>query len=129
MINNQIIKFLFFGLLAALVNFFARWVFNFYFPFQISIIFGHMTGMIIAFITFKNLVFQSQSYWKKEINKFIFVNLVSFLHIFIFSNLLYYFFIMSFDQATSENYSHGIAVASSALTSFILHKFFTFKKN
>ena len=129
MINNQIIKFLFFGLLAALVNFFARWVFNFYFPFQISIIFGHMTGMIIAFITFKNLVFQSQSYWKKEINKFIFVNSVSFLHIFIFSNLLYYFFIMSFDQVTSENYSHGIAVASSAITSFILHKFFTFKKN
>ena len=129
MINNQIIKFVFFGLLAALVNFFARWVLNFYLPFQISIIFGHMTGMIIAFITFKNLVFQSQSYWKKEINKFIFVNLVSFFHIFIFSNLLYYFFIMSFDQATSENYSHGIAVASSALTSFILHKFFTFKKN
>jgi len=129
MISNQLIKFIFFGFVAALVNFCTRWYLNFYFSFQISIIFGHMAGMIIAFITFKSLVFQSQSYWKKEINKFIFVNLVSFLHIFIFSNLLYYFFIMRFDLATSENYSHGIAVASSAGTSFILHKFFTFKKN
>ena len=128
MIKKQFFIFLIYGALAALVNIFIRWLVNFYFNFQISIILGHMAGMIFAYISFRKIVFVSKNNKTHEIIKFIISNIISFSYIFITSNILLIIFSKFLVAFSAANVSHIVAVVSSAIISFLLHKFFTFRK-
>lgn len=126
-IKKQFFVFLIYGALAALINIFIRWLVNFYFNFNLSVILGHMAGMVFAFICFREMVFLSKNNKTKEVSKFIVSNIISFSYIFIMSNTLLIIFSKFLFTSSAANISHILAVGSSAIISFLLHKFFTFK--
>jgi putative flippase GtrA len=128
MIKKQFFVFLIYGAFAAFVNIFVRWLVNFYFNFHVSIILGHIAGMVFAFISFRKIVFVSKNNKSHEISKFIVSNIISFSYIFITSNTLLIIFSKFLVPSSAANVSHIFAVGSSAIISFLLHKFFTFRK-
>lgn len=125
-------KFYFFlicGFVASFVNFVSRIYLNQFIliSLNLSIIFSHLLGMIIAFVLFKFFVFESTKKISKSLFYFILVNFLSLLIIFISTYIsikIFEYFLFINDLIIT--FSHGIALIITAFTSFFLHKKFTY---
>jgi len=87
--------------------------------------------MVTAFVLFKMFVFEAVKSQKTNIEaiKFTLVNLLGLAQVYIISNILNsFFFNYCLDKFWSENISHFLSVGSLTITSFFLHKYFTFHK-
>jgi len=126
---SQFIKFLFCGFIAALVNWISRLLFNdfMFINLSLSIIFAHVLGMLIAFLLFRIVVFKSNKNILQSISSFTIVNLLSLILIFfmtiLFINLLSF---SDLDNLYIKAISHAIAVSFTSITSYVLHKKFTY---
>jgi len=128
--SRQFIVFVIAGSFAALVNFLSRFVYSIFFDFPYAVALAYATGMIVAFILFKVFVFKlSTNSMNKSILLFILVNIISFLQTFAVSMVLVYQVLPDlgvhlFDKAIGS----GIGIIVPVITSFIGHKYFTFKE-
>jgi putative flippase GtrA len=132
--SKQFITFLFAGGFAALVNFGSRFFYNEYMSFGNAVIVAYITGMITAFILTKLFVFEkSQHKTHKEFFYFTLVNLVAIIQTYIISIGLadYIFPHMGFAHNPNEAdaIAHAIGVAFPVFTSFIGHKYLSFKSD
>lgn len=127
--SKQFLAFLITGGIAALANFGSRFLFSEFVSFGNAVILAYLVGMITAFILAKLFVFeQSRHSTKKEFFYFTLVNLVAIVQTYIISvGLAIYLFpsinFILFPEATA----HAIGVAFPVFTSFIGHKYLSFK--
>lgn len=129
--KKQAILFLVCGGIAALSNIISRYLLFFVYNYTVSIILAHFIGMIIAFVLFKLIVFQvaNKSNLLREIVYFVLVNLLGLVQTLIISTFLAEFlFPLTHFTFFPYDIAHGIAVSSLTITSYFLHKHFTFAK-
>lgn len=127
--TKQFLMFLFTGGIAATVNFLSRIFFNFWLGFTTSVILAYIMGMITAFLLAKNFVFKdSEQGIGKSIVIFVAVNGIAIIQTLAISTGLYYYVFPSFGLISfSAEISHGIGVVIPVFTSYLGHKYWSFK--
>jgi len=136
--------FLFCGGLAAAVEIGGRWLLNLWLSYTMAIVVARLAGMLVAFLLFKFLVFKTAGSGRaqREGGWFILVNLLAMLQVWLISvGLADYIFpwlgmppqtrfhlLAWMVIITRQDIAHFIGVSTTAFSSFLGHKFFTFKK-
>lgn len=128
--SKQFISFLFAGGFAAVVNFGSRFFYNEHVSFGNAVILAYITGMITAFVLTKLFVFEKSMHsTKKEFYYFTLVNLVAIVQTYIISvGFAKYIFPLIGFEFHPEAVAHAMGVIFPVFTSFIGHKYFSFKK-
>jgi len=116
------------GVISAIVNIFVTIFLNNYLPYFLSIIFGYISGMFVSFVINDLFVFKRNSINTKEkIIKFLFINFVNCIIVFISSLLLLYLLKNYLNIKNVELISHCIAVTIPTFSTFIFFKLNAFK--
>jgi putative flippase GtrA len=127
-INREFIVFLGIGGLAAAVNFFSRLVYSRWLDFSEAVIVAYVTGMVVAYILMRLLVFtKSDQPISKSIVFFVLVNGFGILQTFAVSMILYYLLPLLGVTRWVPEIAHGVGIAVPAFSSYIGHKRFSFK--
>ncbi|HEX2639885.1 MAG TPA: GtrA family protein [Pyrinomonadaceae bacterium] len=127
-VSKQFLAFLVSGGLAALANFGSRIVFNRWFSFSTSIIFGYLVGMLTAFVLMKQFVFSgSRKSLKHSIFVFTLVNLAAVAQTWAVSMVLAYYVLpwLGIHHFVRE-IAHACGIAVPVFNSYIGHKRWTF---
>lgn len=129
--SKQFVLFLCTGGIAALINFLSRFFYSTFFSYPVAIIWAYITGMVVAFILFKTVVFKPAAYsLKKQIFYFTVVNLLAVAQTLIISVLLANkLFPMLEISFYPEALAHACGIAVPAVTSFIGHSMFSFHQH
>jgi putative flippase GtrA len=127
--SKEFLLFLVVGGFAALVNFSSRIIYSQYVDFSLAIILAYITGMITAFILSRVFVFgTSVTSAKHQVLYFTLVNLVAVLQTWAVSILLYkHVFVQINDFVYAKEAAHFIGVVVPVFSSYIGHKYVTFK--
>lgn len=130
-LSREFVIFILTGGLAASANFLSRIALSSYLgmDFYLAVIIAYIIGMVIAYILFKIVVFKkndNEISLKKSIMFFCIVNLIGILLTFCLSNFLYYVLLKNLHFFRAE-ISHGIGIMLPAVSSYIGHKYFSFK--
>jgi len=128
--HAQFIKFLFAGGFAAVVNFGSRFLYNTYVSFSTAVILAYLTGMVTAFVLTKLFVFEkSRHSTKKEFMYFTLVNMVAIVQTYVISVGLAEFFFPYINMTVyPEPIAHAAGVIFPVFTSFVGHKYLSFRK-
>jgi putative flippase GtrA len=127
--SNQFLVFLITGGIAALVNFGSRVIYNIVVDFSYAIIMAYLTGMVTAFILAKRYVFtQSSQKLNTSIMLFSLVNLVAVAQTWLISMGLAYYLLPHFGIVDYVlEISHAVGISIPVFTSYLGHKYFSFK--
>lgn len=127
--SKQFVSFLFAGGFAAVVNFVSRFFYSKFISYGNAVILAYITGMIIAFVLMKLFVFEKSVHsTKKELFYFTLVNIVAFIQTYIVSvGLAEYAFPVIRFRFHPEAVAHAIGIIFPVFTSFIGHKYLSFK--
>ncbi|HIP11610.1 MAG TPA: GtrA family protein [Arcobacter sp.] len=127
--SKEFLIFLFVGGFAALINLGSRLWLNEYMSFGKSVVLAYLLGMVTAFIFSKFFVFErSQRSTIREIFNFTLVNIVAIIQTYIISvGLAEYFFPKIEFTFYSYSIAHATGVVFPVFTSYLGHKYFTFK--
>ena len=127
--SKQFISFLFAGGFAAVVNFGSRFFYNEYVSYGNAVILAYITGMITAFILTKLFVFEKSAHsTKKEFFYFTLVNMVAIIQTYIISvGFSQYLFPSIGFEFFPDAVAHAMGVIFPVFTSFIGHKYFSFR--
>lgn len=127
--SKQFLAFLLTGGLAALANFASRIVYSHYWDFSMAIILAYITGMICAFILARSFVFKKgQQALHKSILLFSLVNLAGILQTWGVSMGLDLFVLPTLGiKNYKQDIAHAIGISIPVFTSFLGHKFYSFK--
>ena len=127
---TQFFAFLLAGGTAAASNIVSRYLFNFIMPFEVAVLFAYFVGMIVAFVLTKRYVFEADGSIKRQMTRFLIVNLVSLIAVWTTSvslaNVLFPFF--AFDWY-AKDIAHLIGVMVPAIISYFGHKNYTFSNS
>lgn len=126
----QFSKFLIVGGLSALINIGSRILFSVFFTYIVAIVMAFFVALTTAFILNKLWVFQPSRYqsYVTEYLLFLSVNLIGLLQTVIISLLLldYLFPYMHFELYPAT-IAHAVGVVVPVFTSFIGHKYLSFR--
>ncbi|MGN0895003.1 MAG: GtrA family protein [Succinivibrio sp.] len=127
-ISKEFLIFLLTGGLAATANFFSRIIMSYLgIEFYLAVFFAYVLGMVVAYILFRSVVFKKNDIsLKRSIALFCIVNLIGIVLTFLLSNFLYYVLLKDLPLLRGE-ISHGIGIMLPAVSSYIGHKYFTFR--
>ncbi len=126
--RNRFLLFLVVGGTAAVVNWSTRILFSLWFALGPSIVLAHLAGMAVAYAAGRRLVFRSgDRRVAAEFARFGLVNVVSLAQTWVVTLALaalggY----LPLEREIVEAAAHGAAIASTALTSYAMHRRFTF---
>jgi putative flippase GtrA len=128
--SKQFLSFLFAGGFAAAINFGSRFFYNDYMSFGNAVILAYITGMITAFTLTKLFVFDESIHsTKKELFYFTLVNIVAIIQTYVISvGVTAYFFPSIQFTFHPEAIAHAIGVTVPVFTSFLGHKYFSFRE-
>lgn len=116
------------GGFAALVNFVSRIIFNFWFSFEVSVVLAYLIGMITAYILTKIFVFKAKSVGLVSSSiKFTIVNILAVLQTYFISVYLYYWLNNNINFDYNKEVAHFVGIAFPVITSYIGHKYYSFK--
>lgn len=129
MISTQFAKFILAGGFAAIVNFGSRILLSLWMPYVPAIVVAYCIGMLTAFIVNKLFVFQdSVDGLHHQASWFVAINLVAVLQTVLISVLFAdYLFPLTDMRWHPESVAHAIGLAIPVFTSFIGHKYLTFR--
>lgn len=125
--NNQFVKFLLTGGIAALGNFLSRILLNIWLSFELSVIIAYFVGVTIAYILFRKVVFKKNVSIFKSWIKFIIINLIGIVLTYYLS-ISVYALIKNWGIFCDKEIAHIIGITVPSLFSYIGHKYFTFKE-
>ena len=122
-------RFVMTGSVAAFVNLFARWALNFVMPFEAAVVLAYLFGMVVAFLMFQRIIFDAKGQdTKRQIRRFLVVHAVGITQVYLISwGLADLFFPWIGWTWHAEDIAHFIGVATPAFSSYIGHKFYTFR--
>jgi putative flippase GtrA len=126
----KFVQFLFAGGVAALANISARYALSSAFSYAVSIVCAYMVGMTVAYGLNRKLVFgRGDSSLPSEIGWFVLVNGAGVLQTLVVSLVLARLIDeLSQGRLPAKTIAHVIGVAVPAFTSFLGHKYLTFRK-
>ena len=129
LIPNKFIMFLITGGIAALINFGSRVIYNIFVNFSYAVILAYLTGMVTAFILVKKYVFnKSIQKLHKSIMFFSLVNIVALAQTWLISMSLAYYLLPHFGIVDYVmEISHAVGIAVPVFTSYLGHKYLSFK--
>lgn len=127
--SRQFIAFLITGGIAAIANFGSRIVYNEWVGFSAAIILAYITGMITAFVLARIFVFTNSSRaLHSSAFYFVLVNIVAAAQTWIISIVLAFYVLPSMGVETYvREIAHAVGVVVPVFTSFIGHKYLTFR--
>lgn len=126
--RTEIIVFLFVGAGAAAANFGSRFLFSEIVIYELAVALAYFVGLVTGFLGFRLLVFgPSGRSAGSEAGLFLIVNIVSFVIVWGVSVALYRI-VMPWIGWTwhDEAVAHGFGLATTAVTSYLMHKNLTF---
>ncbi len=131
MIKRQFALFIIAGGLAACVNFFSRMLLSHWLVYSAAIVVAYLLGMITAFVLNRMLVFKQVSHsMRHQVFWFTLVNLAAVLQTLAISLLLVeWLFPRTGFNWHPETVAHAFGVAVPVVTSFIGHKYLSFKSS
>lgn len=125
----QFSYFLFSGAVASLMNWNGRLFFSQYFNFQTSIVLSFFIGLFSGFILMRLFVFKkSKNPIKSQIFRYCTINIIALAQTFLVSILMLNFlsgYIQ--EKSISEAIAHAMGIAVPVFTSYLGHKYFTFR--
>jgi len=127
---RQLLRFLLAGGLAAGANFASRFAWSLVLPFGLAVIAAYATGMAVAFVLFRTAVFERSALpLGRQVRNFTLVNLLGAGLTWVVAMLLARGLFPAVGFAFhAEAVAHAIAVATPALTSWPLHRRFSFAR-
>ncbi|MGF1446361.1 MAG: GtrA family protein [Pikeienuella sp.] len=127
--EHRFLRFLFFGGVSALANILARVAFSRVMPFEAAVAAAHLVGMAVAYTSFRLFVFAPTGRsMRAEVTGFVLVNLWSLAQIWVVSVGLYRLAFPAFGWTwQAALIAHSIGVGTTAVTSFLGHKYLTFR--
>ena len=125
----RFVRFLACGGFAAAVNWASRFAWSTIMPFSLAVLAAYVTGMIVAFVLFREFVFERGSTGTSEqVRNFVIVNIVGMAATWALANLLVYWALPAAGLTTHvEAIGHGIAIFAPVVTSWFGHRFLTFR--
>lgn len=135
LLENRVVRFLLAGGFAALVNFGSRFMYSIFVDFSTAVILAFMTGLTTAFFLNKLYVFTtSKNTVGQEMSWFIFINLLALaqtwgLSVYL-SQVLPGVIPVSGElgRQLSDAIAHGAGVLLPVFTSYVGHKYLTFRE-
>lgn len=126
---TELMKFIAVGGLAAAVNVLCRIIFGWAMPFEMAVVLAYLFGMATAYFLNRAVVFQSVgTVSSKQIGRFALVNLFALIIVWAVSvGLLRSVFPWIGFAWHAETVAHAIGVASPVLSSYLLHRNYTFR--
>ena len=125
----RFVRFLACGGFAAAVNWASRFAWNLIMPFSLAVLAAYVTGMAVAFILFREFVFErSGSDTSEQVRNFVIVNIVGMAATWALANFLVYWALPAAGVTSHvEAIGHGIAIFAPVVTSWFGHRFLTFR--
>jgi putative flippase GtrA len=129
--QSRLFRFLATGGFAALVNISSRYLLTPVIGFEASVLLAYLIGMITAYLLFRLFVFGSSGRTMvSEAYRFVLVNILALILVWVVSvGLARIVFPAIAFQWHSEDIAHLVAVCVPAISSYIGHLHFTFKRN
>lgn len=135
LLESRFIRFLLAGGLAALINFGSRFVYNIFVDFSVAVVLAFMTGLAAGYMLNKRFVFtMSKNSMATEMGWFVLINLLALaqtwgLSVYLAKVLPEYLHVQGVDGLElAEAIAHGAGVLLPVFTSFIGHKYLTFRE-
>ncbi len=121
-------RFIAIGGLAALVNLVSRYLLDYIMPFEAAVVLAYMIGMVFAFFLFQKLIFGGSSgHRSRRVVRFVQVNLVGAGLAWAVSSLMARLLLPAIDWDFHPfEVAHFVGVAAPAISSYFLHKHYTF---
>jgi len=133
--ENRVIRFLMAGGLAALVNFGSRFFYNLFVDFSVAVVLAFFTGLTTGFVLNKYYVFTtSRNTVAQEMGWFVFINLLALLQTWGLSVYLAHLLpqVLPVQDKSgvelSKAIAHGAGVLLPVFTSYLGHKYLTFRE-
>jgi putative flippase GtrA len=127
--SRQFVTFLLTGGAAAGVNFGSRIVYNQWMGFSPAVVFAYLTGMITAFVLARVFVFRTSTQsMRRSAFFFTLVNILAVMQTWIISmGLAFYILPWCGVVSLEKEIAHGVGVLVPAFTSYIGHKYWSFR--
>jgi putative flippase GtrA len=127
---RQFLVFLAAGGLAAALNWLSRIALSTVMAFGPAVVVAHLIGMVVAFLGMRAFAFRvSGPGAGQEFGRFFLVNMVSIAQTWAVSELFLLLLAGPVgNRAVAEAAAHGIGIASTVMTSYWLHRRFTFRQ-
>jgi putative flippase GtrA len=126
----QFCRFVATSTVSAIANATARYVFNFYLPFEVAVVLAFPVGLVTAFVLARRFVFRkSERAWMSELYRFFLVNILGVVVVWFVSVALYrgVFPLVGFEWQ-ADTVAHVVGLGSTALTSYFGHRHYTFRR-
>ncbi len=123
----EFVRFVALGGIAALANLVARYLLNFFMPFEVAVVLAYMVGMVIAFFLFQRMLFGGEGASPRRVSRFIQVNILGAALAWLVSTIMARTVLPAIGWTWQPfEVAHFCGVATPAITSYFLHKFYTF---
>lgn len=120
-------RFLGVGGIAALANLGSRYLLDFVMPFEVAVLLAYMVGMVIGFFLFQKMLFGGGGIETRRVVRFVWVNLFGATLAWAVSSVMARQFLPAIGWSWHPfEVAHLCGVAAPAITSFFLHKYYTF---
>ncbi|NTA39802.1 GtrA family protein [Agrobacterium salinitolerans] len=129
LLAKPFVRFAIWGGLAAGVNILSRIALSQVIPYSIAVTIAYLFGMTTAYVLMKLMVFEkSGQRVHQEYIRFALVNAVAFAQVWVVSMGLARYLLPAVGVRThAETIGHVIGVLSPIVTSYLMHKYFTFR--
>lgn len=122
-------RFLGVGGIAAAANLVSRYLLNFVMPFEVAVVLAYMVGMVVGFLLFRKMLFGGGAVDVRLVVRFIWVNLFGATLAWAISSIMarHALPLLGWTWHPFE-IAHLCGVAAPAITSYFLHKHYTFAR-
>lgn len=123
----EFLRFIAIGGIAAVANLVSRYFLNFVMPFEAAVVLAYGVGMVVAFILFRRTMFQGHAVSGALITRFVWVNIFGATLAWAVSSVMARQILPAIGWTFHPfEAAHFCGVAAPAITSYFLHKYYTF---
>lgn len=127
--QRQFLRFLLAGSAAALANYFSRFIFSLWFPFEVAVTLAFFVGLASGFVLMRRFAFRSTDRAVgQQAFKYVLVNLIALGLTVGISSLMARFLLPGIGIVQHvEAIAHAFGVGIPVVTSYFGHRLFTFR--
>jgi putative flippase GtrA len=128
-LTPELLRFVLSGGAAAVANILSRMAFSLVLPYGVAILLAYLVGMATAYLLMRRFVFApSGRRSRDEVARFVLVNAVAAAQVWAVSMALARWGLPGLDwHWHTETVAHVIGVGSTVVTSYLMHRLFTFR--
>jgi len=124
---GEFARFLAVGGVAALANLISRYLLDLLMPFEVAVVLAYGVGMVVGFFLFRGTLFRGRAITRRMILRFVWVNLFGATLAWAVSSVMARQVLPMIGWTFHPfEIAHFCGVAAPAITSYFLHKHYTF---